>query len=42
LAICKNIIDAHDGEVQASKSELGGLCIEISLLADDHSSKNSG
>lgn len=29
LAICRNIVDAHQGTITASPSELGGLCIEI-------------
>ena len=31
LAICKNIIDAHNGEIIASDSSLGGLKITIKL-----------
>lgn len=31
MAICKAIIDAHDGEVKASVSSLGGLRLEIDL-----------
>jgi two-component system sensor histidine kinase BaeS len=31
LAICKNIVNAHQGTITASPSALGGLCITISL-----------
>lgn len=31
LAICKNIISAHNGNIQAEKSTLGGLAIVINL-----------
>ena len=31
LAICRNIVAAHDGSIQAKSSPLGGLWIEISL-----------
>ena len=31
LAICKNIVDAHGGDITASHSGLGGLKIEISF-----------
>jgi len=31
LAICKNIVEAHRGEITASQSALGGLRIEISV-----------
>jgi two-component system sensor histidine kinase BaeS len=31
LAICKSIVEAHGGTVSASKSELGGLCLKITL-----------
>jgi two-component system sensor histidine kinase BaeS len=31
LAICKNIVEAHGGEIRAGQSELGGLCIRLSL-----------
>ncbi len=29
LAICRNIVDAHQGSITASLSELSGLCIEL-------------
>lgn len=29
LAICRNIVDAHQGSITAFPSELGGLCIEL-------------
>ncbi|MFC1235281.1 ATP-binding protein [Vibrio sp. F74] len=31
LSICKNIVEAHDGTITASHSELGGLKMEIQL-----------
>ncbi len=31
LAICKTIIEAHSGTISASKSELGGIRIEVAL-----------
>lgn len=31
LAICKNIVEAHEGTISAHRSELGGLLIRISL-----------
>ncbi|NIB39473.1 HAMP domain-containing protein [Pseudomaricurvus alkylphenolicus] len=31
LAICERIVLAHDGHIQALKSELGGLAIEVTL-----------
>lgn len=31
LAICKNIVQAHDGQISASQSEIGGLTIKISF-----------
>ncbi len=31
LAICRNIVEAHGGEITASPSTLGGLCIRIEL-----------
>lgn len=33
LAICRNIVEAHGGDIAASTSLLGGLCIEIRLPA---------
>lgn len=33
LAICRNIVEAHAGDIAASASHLGGLCIEIRLPA---------
>ncbi|WDE02449.1 ATP-binding protein [Thalassomonas actiniarum] len=36
LYICKQIIEAHQGEISASLSNLGGLCINITMpLADE-------
>ncbi|WP_222837441.1 ATP-binding protein [Marinobacter sp. F3R11] len=29
LAICRNIVEAHQGTITATPSELGGLCIEL-------------
>ncbi len=29
LAICRNIVDAHQGTITASPSDLGGLCIDL-------------
>ncbi|WP_421865924.1 ATP-binding protein [Motiliproteus sp.] len=34
LAICRNIIQAHQGRIEAHHSELGGLRIEIELPGD--------
>jgi len=31
LSICRNIVEAHEGKISASHSELGGLCVQISL-----------
>jgi two-component system, OmpR family, sensor histidine kinase BaeS len=31
LAICRNIVEAHDGSISARESSLGGLWLEISL-----------
>jgi two-component system sensor histidine kinase BaeS len=31
LAICRNIVEAHDGRIEARPSPLGGLCIHIEL-----------
>ena len=31
LSICRNITQAHKGNVMAKPSSLGGLCIEITL-----------
>tara|TARA_R110001599_G_scaffold353823_1_gene599191 strand:+ start:75917 stop:76918 length:1002 start_codon:yes stop_codon:yes gene_type:complete len=33
LAICRNIVEAHDGSITASPSRLGGLCIGVILPA---------
>lgn len=33
LAICKNIVEAHQGRLSASHSPLGGLCITVELPA---------
>tara|TARA_R110001592_G_scaffold357416_1_gene660664 strand:- start:248281 stop:249732 length:1452 start_codon:yes stop_codon:yes gene_type:complete len=33
LAICRNIVEAHDGSITASPSRLGGLCIAVTLPA---------
>jgi len=34
LSICKSIVKAHDGTISAQHSELGGLCVNISLAID--------
>jgi two-component system sensor histidine kinase BaeS len=31
LAICRNIVEAHDGEIRAQPSRLGGLAVRVSL-----------
>jgi two-component system sensor histidine kinase BaeS len=31
LAICRNIVEAHDGRIEARPSPLGGLCVHIEL-----------
>jgi len=31
LTICKNIVEAHDGNIKATPSPQGGLCIEVQL-----------
>ncbi|MFT6208885.1 MAG: two-component system sensor histidine kinase BaeS, partial [Colwellia sp.] len=31
LSICQNIVIAHQGEIRAEKSSLGGLTITITL-----------
>src|SRR5467141_987255 len=31
LAICRSIVEAHDGEIKARRSPLGGLAVEIAL-----------
>lgn len=36
LAVCKNIIQAHDGVITASRSSLGGLAISIQLPGGHH------
>lgn len=33
LAICRAIVQAHEGRIDASHSKLGGLCIDVSLVA---------
>lgn len=33
LAICRNIVKAHQGEITAAPSPLGGLCVRIELPA---------
>ncbi|MEI7638647.1 MAG: ATP-binding protein [Syntrophus sp. (in: bacteria)] len=35
LAICRQIVQAHDGEIKASRAPTGGLLIEIALLLSD-------
>ena len=35
LAICHEIVEAHSGKIKATKSEHGGLSIEISLPKGD-------
>lgn len=37
LAICKNIVSAHQGTITASPSKLGGLCIHIILPIQNES-----
>lgn len=34
LAICKNIVEAHQGEIWAQQSPLGGLAIQLKLLVN--------
>jgi two-component system, OmpR family, sensor histidine kinase BaeS len=31
LAICRNIVEAHDGTIEAGRSPLGGLCVSVRL-----------
>ncbi len=31
LAICRSIVEAHGGSIEASRSALGGLCVRMSL-----------
>lgn len=31
LAICRNIVEAHNGKISAHESPLGGLCVKIEL-----------
>lgn len=31
LSICRNIVEAHQGSIQAQASSLGGLCIRVVL-----------
>jgi len=33
LAICRAIVDAHDGRIDARPSALGGLCVVVDLPA---------
>ncbi|WP_322998962.1 ATP-binding protein [Castellaniella sp.] len=35
LAICRHIVQAHDGQINASASDLGGLAIQIRWPAND-------
>ena len=35
LAICENIAQAHDGEISATRSELGGLNVQIRIPSAD-------
>jgi len=35
LAICRNIVMAHNGSISASPSQLGGLCVSVTLPAID-------
>ncbi len=37
LAICRAIVAAHDGDISASTSSLGGLCITVELPRAEHS-----
>lgn len=43
LAICKNIVEAHDGTLSAQHSSKGGLCIniELSLVTGDQFDKEN-
>ncbi|MBQ4835282.1 sensor histidine kinase [Pseudoalteromonas luteoviolacea] len=34
LAVCKKIVESHNGKIESHNSLLGGLCIEISLPMD--------
>lgn len=36
LAICENIARAHGGKITLAKSALGGLTVQVSLPADEH------
>ncbi len=36
LALARRIVEAHDGDISASASPLGGLCLRVSLPAADH------
>jgi signal transduction histidine kinase len=41
LSICKSLVEAHNGNIKASSSQLGGLCVKISLPKDqDEDSDN--
>lgn len=35
LAICRNIVEAHGGRIEARPSPLGGLCIHVDLPANE-------
>lgn len=35
LAICRNIVEAHGGRIEARPSPLGGLCIHVELPANE-------
>ena len=39
LAICRNIVEAHNGSITASPSRLGGLCIGVTLPANHKDSQ---
>ncbi|WP_114011732.1 ATP-binding protein [Cohaesibacter intestini] len=34
LAICRAIVEAHDGQIEATRSELGGLLVRVTLPLD--------
>lgn len=39
LSICKSLVEAHQGEIKASSSKLGGLRVKISLPIDKDSNQ---
>lgn len=42
LAICQNIVEAHDGRLQASHSTLGGLALRVEFPIQAHATDRSG